>query len=489
MPKRNPPEEPGDQAVRANTTADAPAQRAAIVAADKRHVWHPYTPMDIYLRDVDPIVVSRAHGAWLEDIDGTRYLDGNSSWWVSALGHAHPRLVARLKAQAEELSHCTLAGITHEPAARLAEELCAIAPSGLERVFFSDNGSTAIEVAVKMAVQMWRQLGREQKTRFVALDGAFHGDTIGASSLGGVDVFRRPFAGVLFECAHAPFPTEEGYARAFEAIERLVREGADAIAGVFVEPLVQGAAGMRMYSPEYLRALRTLCDEHDVLLIFDEVFTGFGRTGRMWASEHAGVAPDIMCLGKAFASLLPMAATLATARVFDAFRGERSRALYYGHTFCGNPLGAALAREVLAIFRDEGVLAQVERKAPRIDAALRSLAGVPGVRRTRALGMIGAADLAFPEATFMPGGGSANTAPSDAKPSAYLDEIGWLVYEEARSRGAYLRPLGSTVYLCPPLTIAEHELDELLSIFVASIRAVLAREAKAPRAALGPLSD
>ena len=433
-------------------------RRDEIVRLDARYVWHPYTPMDAWIAKGDPIVVARAKGAWLEDVDGTRYLDGNSSWWVASLGHGHPRLLRALAEQASTLVHCALGGIAHEPAARLASELVEIAPKGLERVFFTDNGSTSIEVAVKMCVQAWAQLGAPKKTRFVALDGAFHGDTLGATSLGGVEVFRRPFGGVVFECAHAPFPDGHGasdtsYERAFDAIARIVREGASTIAGVVVEPIVQGASGMRTYAPEYLRELRALCDRHDVLLVFDEVFTGYGRTGPMWACDHAGVVPDIMCLGMTFATLLPMGATLANARVFDAFRGEKDHALYYGHTFCGHPLGAALAREVLAIYREEDILGQVARKSVRITRAFERIASIPGVERVRSIGMIGAADL--------------------GQSTGYLGGVGWRVYEEARARGAYLRPLGDTVYVCPPLTIEEADLDALLSILEDSIRAAL----------------
>jgi adenosylmethionine-8-amino-7-oxononanoate aminotransferase len=428
--------------------------RAAIVELDHRHLWHPYTPMDQWLANRDPLVVARAKGAWLEDVDGRRYLDGNSSWWVASLGHGHPRLLKVLAEQAATLVHCSLGGITHENAARLAEELAAVAPRSLGRVFYTDNGSTSIEAAVKMCVQYWRQSGSPagaRKTRFVALDGAFHGDTLAATSLGGVEVFRRPFAGVVFECAHAPFPAPDAHAMAFEAIARIVREGADAIAAVVVEPIVQGAAGMRTYAPEYLRELRALCDRHDVLLVFDEVFTGYGRTGPMWAGEHAGVAPDLMCLGKAFASLLPMGATLASERVFDAFRGASDRALAYGHTFCGHPLGAALAREVLRIYRDEDVLGQVARKSKRIAASMERLRGIEGVQRVRSIGMIGAADLGA---------------------AGYLGGLGWRVYDEARKRGAYLRPLGDTVYVCPPLTIDDADLDALLAILEESVRVV-----------------
>jgi adenosylmethionine-8-amino-7-oxononanoate aminotransferase len=425
--------------------------RDEIVRLDKQYVWHPYTPMDDWIESGDPIVVARAKGAWLEDADGKRYLDANSSWWVASLGHGHPRLLRTLAAQSAELVHCALAGIAHESSSRLAEELCAVAPRGLSRVFYTDNGSTSVEVAVKMCVQSWRQRGVPKKTRFVALDGAFHGDTVGATALQGVEVFRRPFAGILFDCVHAPAPDETGYAQAFDAMARIVREGADSIAGVVVEPMVQGAAGMRMYAAEYLRELRALCDRHDVLLVIDEVFAGYGRTGPMWACDHAGIAPDILCVGKAFSSLLPMGATLVTERVFDAFRGGKERALYYGHTFCGHPLGAALAREVLAIYRDEDVLGQVARKAPVIARAFEKLLGVPGVGAVRSLGMIGAADLA--------GRGG------------YLGNAGWRVSAEARARGAYLRPLGDTIYVCPPLTIDEGDLETLLAIVEESVRA------------------
>jgi adenosylmethionine-8-amino-7-oxononanoate aminotransferase len=434
--------------------AASATDRAEIVRLDKAHVWHPYTAMDDYIDRVDPIVVVRAAGARLYDADGRSYLDGNSSWFVATLGHAHPRLLSALKDQADTLAHCALAGITHEPAARLAEELVAIAPPGLSRVFFTDDGSTAIEVAVKMAVQMWRQVGAPEKTRFVALEGAFHGDSLGAASLGGIEVFRRPFAGILFDCVHAPFPARDAYARAFEAIANIVATDAGHVAAVVVEPVVQGSAGMRMYDPDYLRELSGLCRRHDVLLIVDEVFTGYGRTGPMWACEHAGITPDLFCIGKAMSPLLPMGATLATARVEAAFRGGRERALLYGHTLCGNPLGAALAREVLAVYREEKVLESTTTKAKTIAQAFERIGSLPGVLGVRSLGMIGAADL----------GGR-----------GYLGGLGWQVFEEARRRGAYLRPLGDTVYVTPPLTIDEGDLEELLSIVHASVAAVLRR--------------
>ncbi len=432
-----------------------PMDRAEIVRLDKARVWHPYTAMDEYIDRIDPIVVSRATGARLYDVDGRSYIDGNSSWFVATLGHSHPRLLSALKNQADVLAHCALAGITHEPAARLADELVAVAPPGLSRVFFTDDGSTAVEVAVKMAVQMWRQLGAPEKTRFVALDGAFHGDSLGAASLGGIELFRRPFAGILFDCVHAPLPDPDAYSRAFDAISKMVTGDADHIAAVVVEPVVQGSAGMRMYPAEYLRELSVLCARRDVLLIVDEVFTGYGRTGPMWACEHAGITPDLFCIGKAMSPLLPMGATLAGPRVEAAFGGGKERALLYGHTLCGNPLGAALAREVLAVYREEKILERAEAKAKVIARAFDRIGALPGVLAVRSLGMIGAADL----------GGD-----------GYLGELGWRVFEEARRRGAYLRPLGDTVYVTPPLTIDDADLEELLSIVHASIAATLAGE-------------
>ncbi|MDI1437079.1 adenosylmethionine--8-amino-7-oxononanoate transaminase [Polyangium sorediatum] len=435
------------------------ARRAEIVRADKQYVWHPYTPMQRYIDEVDPLVVERAAGARFFDVDGRSYLDANSSWWVSTLGHNHPRLVAALARQAEKLCHVSLAGVTHEGAAKLGEELVAIAPPGLTKVFFSDDGSTAVEVALKLAVQMWHNEGRPARRRFVALDGAFHGETIGAASLGGVEVFRKPFAGVLLECIHVPTPegdapSDAGYARAFAALEKLLAEGSDTIAAVVLEPLVQGATGMRMYDAAYLRHARALCDRYDVLLVIDEVFTGYGRTGTMWASERAGITPDLMCCAKGFSGgMFPMAATLATRRVFDAFLGAPERAFYYGHSFCGNPLGAAIAREVLAIFREEEILAKAQPKAARITKTFASMGEIPGVSRARSLGMIGALDL--------------------SKGAGYLGELGWRVYAEARRRGAYLRPLGDVVYVAPPLTITDDDLDALLGIVEESVRAAL----------------
>ncbi|MCK8501374.1 adenosylmethionine--8-amino-7-oxononanoate transaminase [Myxococcus fulvus] len=439
-------------------------ERADIVKLDKQHVWHPYTAMEAYIAGTHPLVIARSEGPYLFDVDGRRYLDANGSWWVSTLGHRHPRLVRTLVEQAGRLPHVSLAGITHEPAAALAAELVAIAPGAqradlpsgerLSRVFYSDNGSTAVEVAIKMAAQYWAQNGQPKRTRFITLTGAFHGETLGSTSVGGVREFRDIFGPLLFDVVHVPSPAEEGgWERAFDQVQAALREHPADIAGVIVEPIIQGASGMQMYSPDFLRAVREATRRVDTFLIADEVFTGLGRTGARFAVDLAGVVPDLLCLAKALSGgLMPFAVTLASERIFSGFLGASSRALYYGHSYCGNPLGAAIAREVLAVYRDEDVLGQVARKAPKVKAAFERMAAtIPGLVRPRAVGMVGAVDL---------GGGG------------YLASGGWRVYEAARKRGLYLRPLGDTVYIAPALNIPDTALDELLGGMEESLREV-----------------
>ncbi|HEY6081275.1 MAG TPA: adenosylmethionine--8-amino-7-oxononanoate transaminase [Polyangiaceae bacterium] len=427
------------------------SERGVVLSSDRSHVWHPYTPMQEYLERGQPLLIARTQGSRLFDADGRSYIDANASWWSSTLGHQHPRLLQALKAQADQMCHVAFAGITHEPAAELARELCELAPRGLSKVFFSDDGSTAVEVALKLALQYWAQTGRPARTRFLALDGAFHGETMGSASVSGIDVFKRPFGGVLLDCLRVP-PGPSGYQQAFEALERLLREHQDELAAVIVEPIVQGAAGMRFYGAEFLRALRHVTRELDVFLICDEVFSGYGRTGPFWASEHAAIEPDLLCTAKGFtAGMLPMAATLSTQRIFEGFLGAPERAFYYGHTFCGHPLGAAIAREVLRVYRDEQILLGAEQRGRRIAQAFEGFRSLPDVVETRSLGMIGALDLA----------GSRD----------YLEPRGKRVYQEALRRGAYLRPLGNTIYIAPSLNIPEADLDELLGIVEDSVRA------------------
>ncbi len=428
--------------------------RADVVALERAHVWPPYTSSERH-ESREPLVIVGGEGPFIEDADGRRYLDGNASWWTVTLGHGHPRLRAALAKQADALMHVAAGGITHAPVALLARELCNVAPAGLTRVHFSDDGSTAVEVAIKAAFQYWQQNGRPTRTRFLALSGAYHGDTLGAASLAGLDEFHRIFSPLLFDVVRAPHPDEaSGWERVVEEVERIVRTRSDEIAAFVVEPLVQGAAGMRMYEPAVLRRFFEITRAVDTFLIADEVFTGYGRTGAMWACELANVVPDLLCVAKGFtAGVLPMAATLATERVYDGFRGGMERALMHGHTFCGNPLGAAVAREVLAIMRDEDIVAQVRDKAPLLAHAFGQLAQIPGVRSVRTLGLIGAADLGQ---------------------GGYRGAMGWRVFEEALARGAFLRPLGDTVYVTPPLNIGRGELLRLLAILTDAVRAALA---------------
>lgn len=442
--------------------------RAEIVAIDKRRVWHPYTEMGSYIERTDPLVIRSARGPRIFDMDGRSYLDANSSWWVSALGHNHPRLVAALARQSQELCHCALAGITHEGAAMLAEELCAVAPAGLERVFYSDDGTTAVEVALKVCVQYVFQNGAPRRKRLVSLEHAFHGETVGATSLGGIEVFKRAYSGVLFDCIRVPSPANAGaYGRAFDELGRAIRGAADEIAGVVLEPCVQGAAGMWVYPADFLREAREQCTRHEIPLVLDEVFTGYGRTGPMWAGDHAGISPDVLCLGKGFSGgMFPMAATLMTQRLFDGFTGDRSRTFWYGHTYCGNPLGAAVAREVLRIYRDERIVEQARPKAAKIAQTFARLEReFECLHGARSLGMLGAIDL--------PSRPPASAATSSGPSAGYLADAGWRVAERARALGVYLRPLGNVVYVAPPLNIPDDDLDELLAKVHESIASVL----------------
>ena len=473
---------------------DAPTL-AAILSADRAHLWHPYTPMDEWRSRHDPLVVERARGPYLYLGNGDRLFDGNGSWWVSNLGHNAPRLIEALKKQADRLCHCALAGITHEPAAMLAKELAEVAPRDakrtLDQVFFSDDGSTSIEAAVKMAVQFHAQsapTAGKKKSRFLSLDGAFHGETIGATSLGGVEVFRRPFSSVVFDCIHVPSPASDdgscapAWGMAFDALAEILERDHDSIAGLVVEPIVQGAAGMRIYPPAYLRAARDLCDRYDVLLIADEVFTGYGRLGPMWGCDLAEIVPDIVCVAKGFTGgVMPMAATLTHAHILEAFNGGRHRAFLYGHSYTGNPLGAAVAREVLAIYRDDRVLDGIAERHALILGCFERLSADPIgsriARNPRAIGGIGACDLVGSATTMTSATVPAIETTDDlrATGAGYTASIGWQVYDEAKKRGAYLRPLGDVVYVVPPLNVGIEELEGLLGIVEESVIAVAKR--------------
>ncbi|MEZ4361818.1 MAG: adenosylmethionine--8-amino-7-oxononanoate transaminase [Kofleriaceae bacterium] len=430
-------------------TADEQTTRADLVSLSRRHVWPPYTSPERH-ESADPLVIVDADGSWLIDADGRRYLDGISSWWACTLGHRHPRLVRALVDQLQHLDHVGAGGAIHPAVARLAAELVAVAPAGLTRVHFSDDGSTAVEVAVKIAFQYWQQSGRPGRRRFLTLGGAYHGDTLGAASLAGVTEFFGVFAPLLFDVLRAP--ADGVWDETLARVEQLAHAHADELAGVVVEPLLQGAGGMRFMPVDALRRLREITRDIDTFMIADEVFTGYGRTGTMWACDQAQISPDLLCVAKGFTGgVTPMAATLATERIYDGFRarpGHPNRALMHGHTFCGHPLGAAVAREVLSIYRDEHILDGIVSRAAAIARCIEGLRAVPGVARARSLGMVGAVDL-----------GS----------SGYLGAAGPRFYEAALRRGLYLRPLGDTVYLCPPFTISEADLAQLLDGFAGAV--------------------
>ncbi len=423
-----------------------------LIALDRAHLWRPYTSSDDH--ETRPLfVVDRAEGPWLIAADGRRVLDASGSWWCNNLGHGHSRLRAAIARQSERLMHCTLAAATHEPASRLAAELVDAAPDGLNRVFYSDNGSTAVEVALKIAFQYWRQNGRPERDRFLALPGAYHGDTLGAMSAGAVDEFTGIFRPLLFDVQRPADAVDHRWEPVFEQLFALLRRDAGRIAAVIVEPLVQGAAGMRMYPAELLSALREETVRADTFLIADEVFTGFGRTGPMWACDHAGITPDLLCTAKGLSGgVLPFAATLAIDRIYDGFRGDKSRALMHGHTFCGNPLGAAVAREVLAIYRDDDVLEAAKPKAARLAERIQDMTEVPGVTTPRSLGMCAAFEVGA---------------------HGYMGTVGWQIANTALELGAHLRPLGNTVYVVPPLNIEDADLDHLLDIVRESTERVL----------------
>lgn len=412
------------------------------LALDRAHVWHPYTQMQTAPA---PLPVVRAEGVWLELADGRRILDGISSWWVNLFGHNHPRLNIALAVQAAELEQVIFAGFTHEPAARLAAELVALSPSGLTRVFFSDDGSTAVEVAMKMAVQQWRQRGEERRRIFVALDHAYHGDTFGAMAAGGDAVFHGAFGDLLCEVQRAPVPScESEVGGAVAALEALLDRAAGEVAAVIVEPIVQGAGGMRIHPPSFLRGVREATRARGLPLIADEVFTGFGRTGRMFACEHAGVAPDLLCLSKGLTGgYLPLAATLASDEIYGAFLSEeRGRAFFHGHSYTANALACAVARASLALFAETHCLGRVAELARLFARRLAVISALPGVARVRGLGALAVVEL---------------EAPPGDRESGYLDARGPRLAQEFLDRGVLLRPLGNVIYFLPPYVITDDE--------------------------------
>jgi adenosylmethionine-8-amino-7-oxononanoate aminotransferase len=427
-----------------------------LAAADRAHLWHPFTQQQGWIEE-EPLIVDRAEGTDLIDVDGKRYIDGVSSLWCNVHGHGHPRIDAALRDQLDRVAHSTMLGLSHRPGIELARRLSELAPPGLTRVFYSDSGSTATEIALKMAFQYWRQRGDQRRNRFVSLRMAYHGDTIGSVSVGGIDLFHSLYRPLLFDALHA----EPGDAA---DMERVLSEHPGEVAAVILEPLVQGAAGMLVHPEGYLRAVRELCDRHDVLLIADEVATGFGRTGRMFACEHEGVAPDLLCLAKGISGgYLPLAATLASERIYAGFLGrfEEFRTFFHGHTYTGNPLACAAALASLDVFAEERTLEHLQRKIELLEQLLAPVAAHPQVREVRRRGFMTGIEL--------------TEQPLAAR-------IGHRVTLEARRRGAVIRPLGDVIVLMPPLAISEGDLTRLVAITAEAIDAATAATALAEAA-------
>ena len=423
---------------------------------DLHHLWHPYTDIAKFEGTGFPII-ERAEGVYLYDDRGRALMDGISSWWCVNLGHSHPRLIEAIRRQAGTLQHSILGGMSHSGAILLAEELARIAPKGLRRVLFASDGASAVEAALRVSLQYWANVGRPERRRFVSLEDAYHGDTLGAVGVGYVEAFHAPLKHVLGESLRAESPhcfhCRRGESPGgcdvgcFQSMERIVREANDTVAAVIIEPICQAAAGMRIYPAEYLRRLRRLCDECGVLLIADEIAVGFGRTGRMFAMEHAGVSPDILCVGKALTGgYLPMSAALVTDRIYEAFRsvGADDRTFYHGHTFSGNPLASAVALAAVKTYEDERILPECRATAKRLASGIERLSTLGSVANTATQGMMSAVEIS-PRA-----GGAALAARIAAK---------------ALDLGLFIRPLGSILYLWPPLVTTRAELDQMLAIF------------------------
>jgi adenosylmethionine---8-amino-7-oxononanoate aminotransferase len=421
-----------------------------LTAADRRHLWHPFTQQRGWEDDESPLVIARATGTDLFDTDGNVYIDGVSSLWCNVHGHRHAGIDRAIAEQLGRVAHTTMLGLSHPAAIELAERLLAITPEGLTRVFYSDSGSTAVEVALKMAFQWWAQRGETQRTNFICLENAYHGDTLGAVSVGGIELFHSLYRPLLFDALQARAGDAEHMAS-------LLQEHGDRTAAVIIEPLVQGAAGMLMQPDGYVRAVRELCDRHGVLLICDEVATGFGRTGAMFACELEGVTPDLLCLGKGLTGgYLPLAATVATEALYEGFLGryDEYRTFFHGHTFTGNPLACAAGIAALQAFEDERTIEHAQANARLLEQLLnehvRTLAGVKEVRQ-RGL-MVGI----------------------ELEPDPDEPRRGHLVTLAARERGAIIRPLGDVIVLMPALAMSAADLTRLVEITAASIAALTA---------------
>ncbi|EFM22461.1 adenosylmethionine--8-amino-7-oxononanoate transaminase [Selenomonas sp. oral taxon 149] len=441
---------------------------------DLRHIWHPCAQMKDY-EQLPPMVIDHAKGAWLYDVYGKGYLDIISSWWANLLGHTNEKIDARITAQLRRLEHVVFANFSHRPAIELAERLAMLVPEGLTKFNFNDNGSSAVEAALKMAFQYCQQTGRTKKTRFMCLSEGYHGGTIGALSVGGVDLFAEMYKTMMMDNIHIEAPdcyrcpygeTRDSCSCAcFEHAERAFAAHGHETAAMIVEPLLQGCAGMRIYPEDYLRKLRALCDAYDVLLIADEIATGFGRTGRLFACERAGITPDLMCLSKGLTSgYMPTAITVVKEKIYDAFYADWSegKAFMQGHTYAGNPLGCSAALAVLDILDEENILERAEETASWLTARMTETFGAhPNVGEIRHIGLIHAVELVEDREAKRP-----------FDPSRRL---GYAIYRRALRHGLLLRPLGDVLYFNPPLNIGRDDLDTAITRMKQSMDEVLGR--------------
>lgn len=428
---------------------------------DLQHVWHPCSQMKDYEK-FPPIIIERGEGVYLYDLDGQRYLDAVSSWWVNLFGHSNPRINQAISRQLGQLEHCIFVNFSHKPAIELAERITQMVPEGLKKVFFSDDGSTAVEVALKISFQYFQQSGRPQKQNFVAIEDSYHGETLGAMSVNNIDLYSKVYKPLLLNTFKVEGPDcyrckyglcrETCQAECFSPMEKCLAEHHQEIAGAIIEPMVQGAAGMKIYSPVYLQKLRQACDQYDIHFIADEIAVGFGRTGKMWACEHAGVAPDIMCVSKGLtAGYLPLALTLTTDKIYSAFYDEYTalKAFLDSHSYTGNPTTCALANATLDIFRDENVLAENEIKSQLIKEKIQEyLLDHPHVDGFRQLGMISAIELVKDKKT--------------KEGFDWKDRVGYQIYRIALKHGVLLRPLGNVLYFLPPYVITPEQIHEMV---------------------------
>jgi adenosylmethionine-8-amino-7-oxononanoate aminotransferase len=416
-----------------------------------------------------PIVIEKGQGVFLEDVEGKRYLDAVSSWWVNLFGHANQKINDALYQQANTLEHVIFANFSHKPAIDLAESMIRIAPHGLSKVFFGDNGSSAVEIALKLAFQYYQQVGKPKKTRFVALTDAYHGETIGALSVGGVDLYSKIYNPLLLDVERVQGPDcfrcefnkrrETCHAECFKYMEETIQEKHEEIAGIIVEPLVQAAAGMKIYSKEYLVKLRDLCDRYDIQFIADEIAVGFGRTGEMFACNHARVTPDLMCVSKGLtAGYLPLSLVLMKDQMYDAFYDDYSsmKAFLHSHSYSGNPLGCAVANRTIQIFEEENVIENNRATAAYMNQQISEmLSEIPHIGEFRQIGMIGAIELVEDKETL--------------KPFDWEKRVGYEIYKIALEKGVLLRPLGNIVYFMPPYVISREEIDLMVKVAKESI--------------------